>query len=119
MADTRHNMNTCSPGYTPMNNMIQHLQRTIKALETISDKGLPQGEQVDELLDQLFQQKIDLQNLSCSPTAPLYQQACNAFGHAAGKAERAAKDPTHLREMIPAVTEAIAKLAKLLNSTGS
>lgn len=112
-------INTRSLGYTPMDNILQNLQRTIKALETLSDKGLPQAEQVDELLDQLFQQKIDLQNLSINPPAAIHQQASHAFGLAAGKAERAAKDPAHLREMLPAVTDAIGKLAKLLNSVSS
>jgi hypothetical protein len=102
-----------------MENLNQSLQRTIRALETLSEKGLPQADQVDELLDQLFQQKIDLANLNTNPAAPIYQQASHALSQAAARAEKAAKDPGHLRDMIPAVTDAIGKLTKLLNSVAS
>lgn len=103
----------------PMENLLQNLQRTIKALEILSEKNLPQAEQVDELLDQLFQQKIDLVNLVSSHAGPAYQQASQAFGQAAGRAEKAVKDPAHLRETIPVITDAIGKLARLLNNVGS
>ncbi len=98
-----------------MENLFHNLQRTIKALEILSDKGLPQAEQLDELLDQLFQQKIDLSNLSPNPSSPAYQQASHALGLAASRAERAAKDPAQLRDLIPIVTDAIGKLTKVLN----
>ena len=80
-----------------MDNLSQNLQRTIKALETLSEKGLPQAEQVDELLDQLFQQKIDLANLNTNTSAPAYQQASHALSHAASRAEKAVKNTAHLR----------------------
>ena len=100
----------------PMENLFQNLQRTIKALEILSEKGLPQAEHVDELLDQLFQQKIDLANLTANPASPAYQQASQALSLAANRAEKAAKDPAQIRELMPIVTEAIGKLTKLLNS---
>jgi dsDNA-specific endonuclease/ATPase MutS2 len=102
-----------------MENLLQNLQRTIKALETLSEKGLPQADSVDELLDQLFQQKIDLQNLSTNPSSTAYQQASQAMGQAAARAEKAIRDPGQLRDLVPAVTDAIAKLAKLLNHAAS
>ena len=102
-----------------MEHLIQNLQRTIKALESLSDKAPPQAEQVYELLDQLFQQKIDLVNLSTAPSSPAYQQACQAVGQAAVRAEKAARDPAQIRDMIPAVTDAIVKLSKLLNGAGA
>lgn len=102
-----------------MENLLQNLQRTIKALETLSEKGLPQADQVDELLDQLFQQKIDLQNLSTNTSSPIYQQASQALGQAASRAEKAVRDPNQLRDLIHAVTDAIGKLAKLLNHSAS
>jgi type I site-specific restriction-modification system R (restriction) subunit len=102
-----------------MENLLQNLQRTIKALETLSEKGLPQAEQLDELLDQLFQQKIDLQNLNTNTSSTVYQQASQAMGQTASKAEKAAKDTGQVRDLIPAVTDAIGKLAKLLNSAAS
>jgi hypothetical protein len=102
-----------------MENLLQNLQRTIKALETLSEKGLPPAEQLDELLDQLFQQKIDLQNLNTNTSSTVYQQASQAMGQTASKAEKAAKDTGQVRDLIPAVTDAIGKLAKLLNSAAS
>jgi dsDNA-specific endonuclease/ATPase MutS2 len=100
-----------------MENLLQNLQRTIKALETLSEKGLPQADQLDELLDQLFQQKIDLANLNANTTSPVYQQASQSLGQAASKAEKAVKDNGQVRDMIPAVNDAIGKITKLLNHT--
>ncbi|CAL1240638.1 hypothetical protein [Candidatus Methylocalor cossyra] len=102
-----------------MDSLQQHLQRTIRALETLSDKDLPEAEQVSELLDQLFQQKIDLANLNPNPNSPAYQQANQALSQAATKAERAVPDPGQIKGMLPAVTDAIGKLTKLLNSVVS
>lgn len=98
-----------------MENLLQNLQRTIKALETLSEKGLSQSDQIDELLDQLFQQKIDLVNLTPNTSAPVYQQATQALGQAAAKAEKAVKDGGQLRDALAAVTDATGKLTKLLN----
>lgn len=98
-----------------MENLLQNLQRTIRALETLSEKGTPDAERVDELLDQFFQQKIDLVNLNPNTSSALYQQAAQALGHAATRAEKVAKDPSHFREIIPSLNDAIGKLAKLLN----
>ncbi len=98
-----------------MDNLLQSLQRTIRALETLSEKNPPQVDRVDELLDQLFQQKIDLANLNTNTSAPAYQQASQALSMAASRSEKAAKDPNQLRDTLPVVTEAIGKLAKLLN----
>jgi hypothetical protein len=98
-----------------MDNLQQSLQRTIRALEALSERNPPQVERVDELLDQLFQQKIDLANLNTNASAPAYQQASQALGQAASRAEKAAKDPGQFKDALPVVTDAIGKLAKLLN----
>ena len=98
-----------------MDNLQQSLQRTIRALEALSEKNLPQGDRVEELLDQLFQQKIDLANISTSASAPVYQHASQALAQAAGRIEKAVKDPGQLKDALPAVTDGISKLTKLLN----
>ncbi|BBA36259.1 uncharacterized protein sS8_4329 [Methylocaldum marinum] len=98
-----------------MESLIQNLQRTIRALETLSEQKLPEADQVDELLDQLFQQKIDLVNLSVSSSSPAYQQAVQAMSQAAARVEKAAKEPSRLNEAVPVVFDAVGKLAKLLN----
>ncbi|HYE35143.1 hypothetical protein [Methylocaldum sp.] len=98
-----------------MESLIQNLQRTIRALETLSEKRLPEADQVDELLDQLFQQKIDLVNVTLSSSSPVYQQAAQAVSQAATRVEKAAKEPSRVSEAIPVVFDAIGKLAKLLN----
>jgi Asp-tRNA(Asn)/Glu-tRNA(Gln) amidotransferase A subunit family amidase len=99
-----------------MENLQQNLQRTIRALETLSEKGHPEVELVDELLDQLFQQKIDLVNMTTNPSAPAYQQASQALAHAATRAEKAGRDAAHFKDMVAAVKDAITKLAKLLSN---
>jgi dsDNA-specific endonuclease/ATPase MutS2 len=99
-----------------MENLIQNLQRTIRALETLSERALPEAEQVDELLDQLFQQKTDLLNVNVNVSSSIYQQASQALNQAATRAEKAIKDPSHLEELINLVNDAIAKVTKLLNN---
>lgn len=98
-----------------MESLIQNLQRTIRALETLSEKKLPEADQVDELLDQLFQQKIDLVNITISSSSPVYQQAVQAMNQAAARVERAIKEPSRIGDAVPVVYDAVGKLAKLLN----
>ncbi|MGX2039009.1 hypothetical protein ACWJKU_02580 [Methylocaldum sp. MU1018] len=98
-----------------MESLIQNLQRTIRALESLSEKKLPEADRVDELLDQLFQQKIDLVNVSANSSSPVYQQATQAMSQAASRVERAVKEPSRMDEAIPVVFDAIGKVAKLLN----
>jgi len=91
--------------------LIQDLQKTIAALEALGD-----SEQIDELLDQLFQHKIDLVNATLNTASQPYQHAAQAMKQAAAKAERAAKEPARVDEATAAVAGAVAKLAKLLDS---
>jgi len=96
--------------------LIQDLQKIIEALETLSGNPATAGEQIDEWLDQLFQQKIDLVGTAPNPASQPYKDAALAMKQAAAKAERAAKEPALLAEASRAVAEAITKLAKLLDS---
>ncbi|CAI8947610.1 hypothetical protein [Methylocaldum szegediense] len=98
-----------------MESLIQNLQRTIRALETLSEKKLPESEQVDELLDQLFQHKIDLVNINISSSSPVYQQAVQAMSQAANRVEKAVKEPSQTADAVPVVYDAVSRLAKLLN----
>ena len=98
-----------------MERLIQELQKTILALEKLSESSLPQAEQIDELLDQLFQQKIDLLNVSLNTSSNAFQQVVQAMTQAAAKAGRAVKDHGQVGGMIPVVSDAISKLARLLD----
>ena len=98
-----------------MDNLIQDVQRTIAALEKLAEAPATASEQIDELLDQLFQQKTDLNNAHLIHSSAQYQQALQAVRQASGKADRASKDPGKVGDMIPAVNNAIVKLAKLLD----
>jgi methyl-accepting chemotaxis protein len=98
-----------------MDNLIHEVQRTIVALEKLAEAPATASEQIDELLDQLFQQKTDLVNASLNPSSPFYQQALQAIRQASGRADRASKDKSKINEMMPAVSTAITKLAKLLD----
>ena len=99
-----------------MESLIQDLQTTILALETLSDSPETAGSQIEELLDQLFQQKIDLMNASLNTSSAPFQQAAQAMSLAAAKAERAVKDRARIGEMATAVANAIGKLARLLDN---
>ena len=99
-----------------MDILIQDLQKTIEALETLSERPATAGESVDELLDQLFQHKIDLLNTALNTAAPPYKDAAAAMKQAAAQAQRAAKEPARLAEAAAAVAGAVGRLAKLLDS---
>lgn len=99
-----------------MDRMTDDLQRMIRALEALSEQPADVTEQIDELLDQLFQQKIDLVGVSLNTTSPIYKQAAQNMAAAANKVERAAKDPSGVVAMVPSIEEAIGRVAKLLNT---
>lgn len=99
-----------------MDKLTDDIQRTIRALETLSGRASSASDVIDELLDQLFQQKIDLATSSYGTGAPVYQQAVQAMSAAANKAERAVKDASAVAAMVPAIEDAISKLARLLDS---
>jgi hypothetical protein len=94
---------------------MQDLQKTILALEKISEESPAGSEQIDELLDQLFQQKIDLAGFSVNETTQAYQQAVQAMSRAAAKAERAVRDAGAIPEMLGVVAHAISGLARVLD----
>lgn len=98
--------------------LIQDLQKTIETLEILSEMPATAGDQIDELLDQLFQQKIDLVHSSLNASSQPFQQAAQAMKQAASKTTRAAKEPApaRLAEMAKAVSDAITKLARLLDN---
>jgi len=98
-----------------VDNLIQDLQRTIVSLEKLAEAPATASEQLDEILDQLFQQKTDLNKVKLVPAMQQYQQALQAVRQASGKADRAVKDASKLGEMIPVVNAAITKLARLLD----
>ena len=100
-----------------METLNQNLQRTIRALESLSEKPMVEVEQVEELLDQLFQQKIDLVNYQINPASSLLQQTTQALGLAATHTEEAVRQPAHVAHALPFVHEAIEKLGKLLNGS--
>jgi len=95
---------------------MQDLQKTIEALETLGEAPATAGEQIDDLLDPLFQHKIDLVSATLNVSTQPYQQAAAAMRQAAAKAERAVKEPARVGEASRAVAEAVAKLAKLQDS---
>lgn len=99
-----------------MEGLIQDLQKTILALETLSASSATASDQIDELLDQLFQQKIDLVKASLNLSSVPYQQAAAAMSEAAAKAARAVKEPARIGEMARAVADAIGKVARLLDN---
>jgi hypothetical protein len=105
-----------------MDRLTDDIQKTIRALESMSESSSTSTplEQIDALLDQLFQQKTDLAGVTpmLNSTSPLYHEALRSMAAAASKAERAAKGPAGATSLIPVVEDAIGRLAKLLDSLG-
>jgi methyl-accepting chemotaxis protein len=98
-----------------MDSMIQDMQKTIRSLETLGNTELSTNEQIFDLLDQLYQHKIDLLNASLNSSSQNYQDAAKAMRTAALKAEACVKDHAKLRETLQAAADAITKLARLLD----
>lgn len=99
-----------------MDKLIVDLKRIINALEALNQHPTAVSEPIDELLDQLFQQKIDLAVASLNTASPVYQQAARELAMATAKAERAAKNPASAAALTPSVEVAISRVAKLLDS---
>jgi hypothetical protein len=99
-----------------MDRVTDDLERMIKALESLSNQPATLGEQIDGLLDQLFQQKIDLMGAALNAESPVYQKAARYTGAAATKVEGAATDPSMANAVVPSVEEAIGRIRKLLDA---
>ncbi len=99
-----------------MDTLTEDLMRVIKALEALNDHPNAASEPIDELLDQLFQQKIDLAAASINTASAVYKQAVQGLTTATAKAERAARNPSSAATLIPSVEDAIGRVAKLLNN---
>lgn len=91
----------------------------IRVLESLSNQPATIGGQIDNLLDQLFQQKTDLDGADLNAASPVYQQAARYTAAAARKVEGAATDPSKADAVIPTVEEAIGRVAKLLDAVVS
>lgn len=98
-----------------MNQLSEDLQRMIKALETLSEQPGASSAPLDDLLDQLFQQKIDLAGAQLNTASPAYQQAANDLAAASAKAERTIKNPAAAAALIPSIEQAISRVDRLLN----
>lgn len=99
-----------------MDILLQDLQKSILAMETLSENPATASEHLDELLDQLFQFKTDLMNAQFNPVSVAYQQAASAMAKAASKLEHVGKDKTKLHSAEQTLAEALPKLSKLLDS---
>lgn len=118
MADRGSVIITCvyRGGQCNMDKLAEDLKRIIKALESLNEHPTAASEPIDELLDQLFQQKTDLAAASINTTTTVYKQAVHQLAAATAKAERAAKNPSSAASLIPNVAQAIDGVAKLLDS---
>jgi hypothetical protein len=99
-----------------MDTLIENLQKTIAALEAIAARPQSVGGAMDEWLDPLFQHKIDLLAAHLNTSSPYYQQAASAIKQAASQAQQATHDPAKIVATTTAVSVALGKLAKLLDS---
>lgn len=99
-----------------MDKLSDDIQKTIRALENLSARPSNASDQLDELLDQLYQQKLDLAEPAPNPSSALYTHAARSMASAAERAERALREPTGLKGALTAVEEAIARLARLVDS---
>lgn len=101
-----------------MDAISQHLTRIIKALESLSEKLPSQADAVDELLDQLYQQKMDLNLAGMSHASAPYQAAVQAMKGATASVEGAVRDTSKFDDALVKTADAISKLARLFERTG-
>lgn len=99
-----------------MDILSSELQNAIRALEQIADQAGDQGDLVDELLDRLYQQKMDATSTPLHAASPHYKKAVEAMRAAGGKVKSAQRDKGRLAEALSAVSEAAAKLNRVLDN---
>ena len=99
-----------------MDRLTDDIQKTIRGLEALSERPSTASEAIDELLDQLYQLKIVLLGAPINTASSLYEQAARSMAAAAGKAERAGRDPSAAKALAAGAEEAIGRLAKLVDS---
>lgn len=99
-----------------MDNLNNELQNVIRALEQIGDHAGVHSEAVYELLDQLYQQKMDLANTPPRAAQPNYKQAGEAMRAACAKLKSAQRDKNRLADALQAVSEATGKLNRVLDN---
>ena len=98
-----------------MDNLGNELQNAIRALEQVSEHAEAHSDVVYELLDQLYQQKVDLVNASPHTATPNYKAAAEAMRTAAFKVKAAQRDKNHLADALRTVSDATGKLNRLLD----
>lgn len=99
-----------------MDNLSNELQNVIRALEQVSDHAGTHSDAVYEILDQLYQQKMDLATASPHAASPNYKQAAEAIRAAAAKVKAAQRDKNRLGEALRAVSDATGKLNRVLDN---
>lgn len=100
-----------------MDTLNNELQNLIRALEQASAQAGAHGDRVDALLDQLYQQKMDLARAPAQTAALRHKQAREAMHAACSKIKAALRDKNRLGEALHAVVDASAKLNRVLNHT--
>lgn len=99
-----------------MNNLDSELQNVIRALEQIGDHAGAHSDKLYELLDQLYQQKMDLTAASPHTASPNYKLATDAMRSACGKVKSAQRDKNRLADALRSVSEATGKLNRVLDN---
>ncbi|BBL69676.1 hypothetical protein [Methylogaea oryzae] len=99
-----------------MDNLSSELQNAIRALEQVGDHAGAHSDAVDELLDQLYQQKMDLAGAPPHAASPNYKQAVEAMRAAGAKVKSAQRDKNRLADALRAVSEATAKINRVLDN---
>lgn len=99
-----------------MDTLNNELQNVIRVLEQISDQAGANSDAVYELLDQLYQQKMDLNLATPHAAAPNYKLAMEAMRAAAGKVKAAQRDKNRLAEALRAVSDATGKINRVLDN---
>lgn len=100
-----------------MDTLNNELQNLIRALEQASAQAGSHGDRVDALLDQLYQQKMDLAQAAAQTAALRHKQAREAMHAACSKIKASLRDKNRLGDALHAVEDASAKLNRVLDHT--
>lgn len=101
-----------------MNNLSLNgeLQNLIRVLEQIGERAGVHSDMLYELLDQLYQQKMDLTTVALQPTSPHYKQAAESLHCVCGKLKAAQRDKSRLAEALRSVSDVTSKLNRVLDN---
>jgi hypothetical protein len=97
-----------------MPDLGDELKSMIREMEKLRDSRQPPDDRIVELLDRLYQQKLDLIRARIDSATVKYQHALDALNEAVAGTRDAIQDLAKLEEALRKIAKAVGRLADLI-----